>query len=404
MAGVLEGIIILDWTQFQLGTSGTTMLADLGANVIHIEEPVSGDGGRGFRRKDTMALPQDKSAYFETNNRGKKSVTVNLTKEKGREVIYRLVKKADVFAHNFRQGVPEKLKLDYETLRQYNPRLIYAVGSGYGPKGPEAMEPSFDYIGQARSGIMNQVGEPDMPPLQTYGGIGDQAGAIMLGYAILAALLARERFGIGQKVDVSHLGSLMALLRLGIGMMLYHKEEVLVRVSRKEERNPLWNLYLCKDGKWIVLGMLQPDRRWPSVCKALGIEHLEKDARFEDVMKRAENCEELIAIMDEIFLTKSMSEWMKTLKETGDIICCPVQTLSDLVNDPQVLANDYIIDTNHEVLGSVKVPGIPIQFSETPGSVKCEAPELGQHTEEVLLEIGGYSWEEVAELREQGVF
>ena len=403
MAGPLDGILVLDWTQFQLGTSATTMLADLGANVIHIEEPISGDGGRGFVRRGTMALPQDKSAYFETNNRGKKSMTVDLSKKKGRELIHRLVKKADAFVHNFRQGVPEKLELDYETLRRHNPRLVYAAASGYGLNGPEAKEPSFDYIGLARSGIMNQTGEPDMRPLPVYGGIADQMGAIMTGYAVLAALLARERLGIGQKVDVSHLGSMMTLQRLAIGMMLYHGEEVIIRAHRTRELNPLWNVYQCSDGKWLVLGMLQPDKRWPVVCRALGIEHLEKDPRFEDAMKRAENCEELVAIMDEIFITRSVPEWMKILKETGDIICCPVQTLSDLASDPQVLANDYIVDTNHEVLGPVKVPGVPIQFSETPGAITCEAPELGQHTEEVLIEIGGYGWEDIAQLREEGV-
>lgn len=350
-----------------------------------------------------MALPEDKSAYFETNNRGKKSMTVDLSKKKGRELIHRLVKKADVFVHNFRQGVPEKLELDYETLRRHNPRLVYAAASGYGPNGPEAKEPSFDYIGLARSGIMNQTGEPDMRPLPVYGGIGDQIGAIMTGYAVLAALLARERLGIGQKVDVSHLGSIMALQRLAIGMMLYHGEEVIVRTRRTRELNPLWNMYQCSDGKWLVLGMLQPDKRWPIVCRALGIEHLEKDPRFEDTMKRAENCEELIAIMDEVFITRSVPEWMKILKGTGDIICCPVQTLSDLVSDPQVLANDYIVDANHEILGPVKVPGIPIQFSETPGAITCEAPELGQHTEEILIEVGGYDWEDIAQLREEGV-
>jgi crotonobetainyl-CoA:carnitine CoA-transferase CaiB-like acyl-CoA transferase len=402
MAGPLEGILVLDWTQFQLGTSATTMLADLGASVIHIEEPVSGDGGRGFIRRDTPPLPQDRSAYFETNNRGKKSMTVDLSRKRGRELIHRLVKKADVFVHNFRQGVPEKLELDYETLRQHNPRLVYAAASGYGPSGAEAREPSFDYIGLARSGIMNQTGEPDMRPLPVYGGIGDQMGAIMTGYAVLAALLARERLGTGQKVDVSHLGSLMALQRLAIGMMLYHGEEVIVRANRKRERNPLWNVYQCSDGKWLVLGMLQPDRRWPIVCRALGIEHLEKDPRYEDAVKRAENCEELIAVMDGVFSTRSVSEWMRTLKEAGDIICCPVQTLSDLIDDPQVLANDYIVDADHEVFGPVKVPGIPIRFSETPGEIRCEAPELGQHTEEILIGIGGYGWEDIAQLREEG--
>ncbi len=403
MAGPLDGIRILDWTQWQMGPAATAMLADLGATVIHIENRVSGDAGRGLSVGGYGKLPCGRSAYFECNNRGKKSITVEVVKEKGREVIYRLVKNSDVFVHNFRQGVPERLRLDYETLCQYNPKLIYAVASGYGPKGPEAMEPTLDPLGLARSGIMTKVGEPDMPPLPIQGGVADEMGAIMTAYGILAALVARERLGIGQKVDASHLGSMIALQGLSVGMQLYLGQEIFVRRSRKKENNPLWNYYQCKDGKWLQLGMLQSDRYWPSVCKALGIEHLEKDPRFENAQRRAENSGEIIAIMDEIFITKSTSEWMKILKEAGDIICTPVQTTSDLKNDPQVLANEYIINCNHEVLGPVKVVGIPIRLSKTPGVVKCEAPEFGQHTEEVLIEIGGYSWEEIAKLRDEEI-
>ncbi len=402
MAGELDGYMILDWTQFQLGPSATTILADMGANVIKIEMPVVGDGGRGWVRPDDSAVPPDMSTYFETNNRGKKSITVDLTKKKGRELVHRLVAKADAFVHNVRQGVPEKLEMDYETLRRINPKLIYVAGSGYGPKGPESAEPSFDYIGQARSGMMNMVGEPDMPPLPTQGGASDQMAATMIAFGTISALLARERRGIGQRVDVSHLGSMMALLRLPIGQMLYHGEEIHLRKDRKAEWNPLWNRYLCKDGKWIVLGMLQPDKRWPTVCKALGIEHLRDDPKFAEQVQRGMNSVEIIAIFDEIFITRTVPEWMKHLKETGDIICCPVQSLPDLLTDPQVLANDYIVETEHRALGKVKVPGHPIQFSETPGQIVAEAPELGQHTEEVMLEYG-YSWEEIAQMKDEGV-
>lgn len=401
MAGPLEGIIVIDWTQWQMGTVATAMLADLGASVVHIENRVGGDAGRGLNLPD-WSLPHGRNAYFECNNRGKKSIALDLVKEEGKEVIYRLVKNADVFVHNFRQGVPEKLRLDYETLRQHNPKLIYAAASGYGPKGPEATEPAFDFLGQARSGIMTMVGEPDMTPLPVQLGVADQLGGIMTAYGVLAAIVARERLGVGQKVDVSHLGSMMTFEGLAVGLQLYLGQEF-VKPSRKTSPNPLWNYYQCSDGKWIVLGMLQPDRQWPSLCKALGIEHLEKDARFENAEKRKESSEELIATMDKIFVTRSTSEWMKILKEAGDIICTPIQSISDLQNDPQVLANNYIVDCNHEVLGPVKVVGIPIELSETPGVVNCTAPELGQHTEEVLVEIGGYSWDDIVQFKEQGI-
>lgn len=403
MARPLDGIRVLDWTQWQMGTVATALLADLGADVIHIENRVSGDPGRGVRSgAGPGALPYGRSAYFESFNRGKRSMTVDLTKNKGRELIYRLVEKSDVFVHNYRQGVPEKLGLDYETLCQYNPKLVYAAASGFGPKGPEAKEPSFDTLGQARSGMMTMVGEPDMPPLQIWLGVADQVGAMMTAYGVVVALLVRERLGIGQKVDASLLGSMIALQGFNVGLGFYSGQEV-ARPSRKKALNPLFNYYPCKDDKWIMLAMPQSDRYWPTVCKAMGIEHLEKDARFESMEKRRENCEELIAIMDEIFGTQPPREWVKTLKAAGDAICTHVQSVFDLINDPQVRANDYIIECNHEVLGPVKVVGIPIQLSKTPGVVKCEAPEFGQHTEEVLIEIGGYSWEEVGQLRDEEV-
>lgn len=152
-----------------------------------------------------------------------------------------------------------------------------------------------------------------------------------------------------------------------------------------------------------MLGMLQSDRQWGLICQGLGMEHLENDPKFDNADSRRENSRELIAIMDDIFMKKSAHEWMRTLKETGDIICTPVQSIADLEHDPQVLANDYIIDQTHEVIGPVKVLGLPIQLSKTPGFIKCEAPEFGQHTEEVLKEVGGYTWEEISELKEKEV-
>jgi crotonobetainyl-CoA:carnitine CoA-transferase CaiB-like acyl-CoA transferase len=405
MAGLLplEGIKVLDWTQWQMGTVATAMLAEFGAEVVHIENRLTGDAGRGLTFPTIGELPAGRTAYFETNNRGKKSLAIDLIKPEGKEIIYRLVKKADVFVHNFRQGVPEKLKLDYETIRQHNPDIIYAAASGYGPRGPEAQEPAFDMIGLARSGIATATGIAGDPNLPVGGGLADQMGAVMTSYGILMALLARERLGVGQKVDVSHLGSMMALQGLTIGIGLYLNPEPREKLTRKQAGNPLWNYYQCADGRWLVLGMLQPDRQWPIVCKAMGIEHLTSDPRFEDADKRRENSEELINTMDEIFITKTADEWMKILKGTGDVICTPLQTIHDLRDDPQVIANDYIIECEHEVLGKVKVRGLPVELSRTPGRVIPEAPECGQHTEEVLIEMGGYTWEDIAELRDKEV-
>lgn len=171
----------------------------------------------------------------------------------------------------------------------------------------------------------------------------------------------------------------------------------------RTQGSPLWNYYRCKDDRWIVLANMHPDRDLPIVCRALGIEHLIKDPKFTNQDDKSKNNEELINIMDEIFLTRTVNEWMKVLKSTGDIVCTPLQKISDLPNDPQVIANDYIVELEHEVLGHIKMIGVPIELSKTPADIKPEAPELGQQTEEVLIEMGGYTWEEIAELREKEV-
>jgi crotonobetainyl-CoA:carnitine CoA-transferase CaiB-like acyl-CoA transferase len=395
--GPLTGIVVLDWTQWQLGPVATSMLGDLGAEVIHVEQSVSGDPGRGLVTPDFLDLPNGKHSYFEVNNRGKKSITVNLQIEAGREVIYRLVKKADVFVHNFRPGIPEKLKVDYETLRQYNPRLIYAAASGFGFKGPDAEEGALDMVGVARSGVSTLLGNEEDPGIPHYGGLGDQAGAIFTAYGVMTALVARERFGVGQKVDTSLLMSMIAWQGLMLGKGFYLNKPT-IQQERKSARNPLWNYYKCKEGKWIVMAMLQAQRYWPDVCKALHAEHLINDVRFKSVALREKNSKELVAILDGIFITGTSSEWAHIFRGY-DIISAPVQSMNDLASDPQVIANDYIIDCQHESLGKVKVLGIPIELSETPGKVNPEAPEFGQHTEEVLMELGGYTWEEIGELR-----
>ena len=398
----LEGIRVLDWTIFQQGPVAAVMLADLGADVIKIEDRVTGDPARGMMAVlGAIAGIKGRNAYFEYNNRGKRSLTLDLRKEKAREILYRLVEKSDVFIHNHRRDLAERLGLDYETLVKHNPRLIYACASGWGPKGPEAREGSFDYTGQAKSGFM-WAGEEGFPPQQNYsGGPADQMGAVMTAYGVMTALLVRERYGFGQELDASLLGTMIWLQGLGLAFTLIGGKE-LRHTPRTEAGNPLWNHYGCQDGKWLVLGHLQPDRWWPDVCKALGMEHLEKDPRFVDLKARQDNAKELISIMDGIFATKTRDEWIKTLRENG-VICSPVNTLSDLANDEQALANEYIVDYNHAVWGPIKAPGIPVIFSETPGKVRAEAPEFGQHTEEVLTEILGYGWEEIIKLKDEEV-
>lgn len=398
----LEGIRVVDWTIWQQGPVASAMLGDLGAEVIKIEQRESGDPGRGILKMSGIDLSDRPNFYFEANNRNKLGMAIDLKKPEGREIVYRLVEKSDVFIQNFRLGVAERLGLGYEDLAKRNPRLIYASATGYGERGPEAGDPSFDQMGLARSGFMYAVGEPDMPPLQVAGGIADQMGAIMLAYGVLAALIARERYGIGQKVDASHLGSMIWLQGLSVSsraMMGF----AIPRLPRKFAANPLWNHYRCQDGLWICLGMLQPDRYWADFVRVLGHPELATDPRFSDLRARAAHAAEAVEILDNIFATRPRAEWVEILRQGGDFIFTVVNTVDDLPNDPQVTANDYIVPFEHPRFGPTSVVGLPVHLSATPGSIRLPAPEFGQHTEEILVRLLGYTWDDVAALKEREV-
>jgi len=402
MSGPLEGIRVLDWTQFQQGPAATQMLGDLGAEVIKIEDRVMGDGGRGFVAIAGAATGvYGRNYYFETLNRNKKSITLDLAKEKGREVAYRLVERSDVFVHNHLRAVARKLGMDYDSLRRCNSGIIYAVASSFGSRGPEADVTAFDLVGQARSGIMKPIEDPEVVPTPAHPGMADQMGAMLLSHGILAALLARERLGVGQEVGVSLLGSMMALQTVFISGALVGTQYP--RRTRENAGNPLYNYYRCQDDKWICLGMPQSDRHWANFCRAIEREDLATDERCSDMVKREQIAEELVAALDEVLATRPRDEWMKLLRERGDFAIAAVNSHLDLMDDPQVLANDYIVEYEHPVSGPTKTLGLPIALSETPGGIRLPAPEWGQHTEEVLIEVGGLSWQDIAELKKEEV-
>lgn len=404
MTTVLEGIRVLDWTIFQQGPVASMILGDMGADVIKIEERTGGDLGRGMMRVAGAMVggkEVQRNPYFEAGNRNKRSLTVDLRKEKGKEIIYKLVEKSDVFIQNFRMAVADRIDMDYETLSKYNPRLIYAHASGWGPKGPDKDDPSADYTGLARSGLMALAGEPGMDPVSIQGGIADQSGAVMTAMGVLAALFVRERTGRGQKVDASILGSMVFLQ--GHPVVFCTMANLWgIRIARKTAGNPLWNHYKCGDDKWIALAHLSPDKFWPLVCRAMGIEELEKDPRFDSMEKRMQNCQELISILDDAFATKTRDEWIKPFKENG-VIFAPVNTTLDVTKDPQVLANDYVTEFDHPVFGPTKTVGFPITLSETPLAIRREAPEFGQHTEEILTEVLDYTWDDIVKLKDEEV-
>lgn len=399
----LEGIRVIDWTIWQQGPVCSAILGDLGAEVVKIEERVGGDPGRGMLRTAGLDVGDRPNFYFEANNRNKRGIALNLKTPEGREIVHRLAERSDVFVQNFRRGVADRLGVGYADLRARNPKIIYASANGYGRLGPEAASPSFDYLGQARSGLMLAAGEPDMPPCAVAGGPADQMGAIMLAFGVVTALHARERFGIGQEVDASLLGSMMWLQGLNVAARLV-LGAAMPRASRTWTFNPLWNHYRCADDRWIAFGMLQADRYWKDFCRAIGADEAAEDPRFADTPNRLANAGEAIAIIAAKIEARPRDEWLRILEESGsDFVFTPVQSVSDLPDDPQVIANDLVTDVEHPVHGTMQAIGMPFRLSETPGTVRRVAPEFGQHTEEVLLEDLGYGWDEIERLRAKEV-
>ena len=399
----LEGIRVVDWTIAQAGPCATMLLADMGAEVIKIESAAGGESRRGGGNGGGMGLglPNGLSYTFEVYNRNKKSLAVDLRTEEGRKIVYSLVEVSNVFVHNHRVGVPDQAGLGYQVLQTHNPRLVYANCSGYGRRGPRAQSPANDAAIHAASGMMLGMGAPDMPPIHMIGATADMTTAIMLAYGITTALLCVERTGIGQEIHVSMLATRIWIQSNNILFTLLNGRSR-PRQSRTAAPNPLVNQYRCKDEKWILLSHYTPERYWPPFCRAMGLEHLEQDPRFQDSRARRENSEALIAIMDRAFATRSREEWMQTL-EQGGLIVSPILDYLEVINDPQVAENNLLPEFDHPVLGKIQESGIPVEFDTTPGSIREPAPHLGQHTEEVMVDLLGYSPDQVARLQESGV-
>jgi crotonobetainyl-CoA:carnitine CoA-transferase CaiB-like acyl-CoA transferase len=371
------------------------MLADLGADVIKIEAPKGPDPSRHFLVHRATGV----SPYFETHNRGKRSLVIDLRHPRGKEIFFQLVRQSDVLLHNLRGGAMERLGLGYEVLRQVNPAIIYVHASAYGEQGPDTDLGSFDLLAQARGGLMSLNGEPDDPPLPVPVPIADQAGAMVAAFGIVAALFYRERTGEGQYVNASLLGSQVALQSFNISMYYLTR-----RMPRRQPRGtfgPTWTTYRCSDDKYIALGMLE-DRWWPGVCQALEQPELAADPRYATAIDRARNVRELVPQMDSIFAQRPAREWVQRFRELGLLVEL-VQNYEDIANDPQVAANGYIVEMEwpgHEE--PLHMVNSPLRLSKTPAHIRGLAPAFGQHTKEILLDLG-LSQEEVRDLEEEGV-
>jgi crotonobetainyl-CoA:carnitine CoA-transferase CaiB-like acyl-CoA transferase len=400
MAGALQGIKVVELGHWVAVPCACAILSDWGAEVIKIEDPGVGDSLRGIKSIEGIPMQGQIVPVFEVLNRGKQGLGVNLRTDQGKQIVYRLVERCDVFVSNFQSRVLDRLGMDYGTLNQLNPKLIYATLTGYGEAGTDSDKPGYDYTAfWARGGLMSKLGAPAGPPPSHRPGIGDSITSMCVTSGILAALLARERTGRGQKVAFSLYQTAVWVLNQDIQVALYLKEEI-PNIDRRKAKNQIWNSYRTSDGHWMQLAMMQSERFWPDFCRAIGHPELQNDSRFNSDEKREKNNELLISIINEVFAGRSLREWIDILDRHG-LVSSKAQTVSDITSDPQADANDFFVKLDHPNAGEIRLVASPVKFSETEARVKGPAPEVGQHSEEILLEVG-YTWDDITRLKDEG--
>jgi crotonobetainyl-CoA:carnitine CoA-transferase CaiB-like acyl-CoA transferase len=394
MSGALDGIRVLDFTIAQQGPYATVLLADMGAEVIKVEQPGRGEVGRLIGRDIKTGFP----AYFLSINRGKRSLTLDLTTEKGREAALRIGREVDVVAHNFRPGVMEKLGLGYEAFAAENPGVIYAGASAFGSKGPLGQKPGNDLLAQAYGGLMSVTGDGDAP-VPAGAAVADHIGALTLALGIVSALMHRERTGKGQQVECSLLGSIMAAQSWELTMHMV-SGTLEGRAGRGNNLLPFqWYSYTTADG-WLAVGGVSPDR-WEGFCEAIEWPDLITDERWASVGNRIRERAEINALIDRQMSKRETAYWMPRL-EAADIFCAPVLDYAELTASEQARANGYIREIDHPRGGPTRIIPTPISFSETPADSSRPEPELGEHTAEVLRAYG-YGDDEIEAMRQDGV-
>jgi crotonobetainyl-CoA:carnitine CoA-transferase CaiB-like acyl-CoA transferase len=379
--GALTGIRVLDLTQVMAGPFCCQVLADLGADVIKVEPPGTGDQSRhsmGFRMKG------EDTAAFLAVNRNKRSVALDLKDTSQRAALHRLVETADVLVENFRPGVTERLGVDWETLSELNPRLIYASISGFGQTGPYAQRAGFDLIAQGLAGVMSVTGEPGGEPVKCGIPISDLSAGLFCAVAILSAYVARERSGRGQRIDTS-------LFEGALALSIWETAELWATGRTPEPLGSAHRLTApyqalrTSDGHITVGG--NNDRLWQRLCNAIGRAELTEDERFETNDLRMENRLELVAELERALAERTTGEWVDALLEAG-VPVGPIHDYRQVFEDPHTHAREMMIEVDHPVEGRVPALGIPVKLSDTPGSVRRPAPLLGEHTAEVLREAG----------------
>ena len=391
----LSGIRVLDLTRVLAGPFCTMILSDLGAEVIKVEIPVSGDDSRAFG-----PFVHNRSLYFLSINRGKKSISLNLKTQRGKDLLKELVKHSDILVENYRPGTMEKLGLGYDTLKEINPRLIYAASSGFGHSGPDSARPAYDILAQARGGIMSITGWEGLAPTRVGMSLGDITASLFTAIGINAALYHRESTGLGQKIDVSMLDSQVAIL-----------ENALVRYqSEGSSPTPIGNrhptiapfqAYQGKDRHFVIA--VGNDTLWQSLCKALERDDLLADSRFATNRLRTDNIDELNRILEPIFATRNSHDWL-ALMETAGIPCAPINDVEAVMQDEQVKARNMIVEVEDKLAGNIKIAGNPIKMSTVPESpTRAGVPEIGEHNHEVYSALLGLTPDEIKTLESEGV-
>lgn len=394
-AGALEGVTVLDLTRVLAGPYSTMMLADMGANVIKIEEPVKGDDTRHFG-----PFKNDESIYYITNNRNKKGVTLNLRDPKAKEMFKEMVKKADIVVENYRPGTMEKLGLGYDVLKEVNPRIIYGCISGFGHYGRHKDRPGYDIIAQAMSGLMSTTGWPGMPPTRTGTAIGDVLAGLYLAIGVLGALQGRNVTGLGQKVDVALVDSAVGAMG-NINMLYLAEGRIPGRIGNRYESTYPYDSFECADGS-CVIGAAN-DKFWQTLCGLMGRPEIAELPQYLRIRDRIQNHVEVKKEIEIWTKTKTMNDVVDTCLAAG-LPAAPVYDLAQVAADPHIAQDrNMFIEQEHPTAGKVTVTGTPFKLSGTPATVRTPAPALGQDNAAVYKEFLGFDEQQLAALQADGV-
>jgi crotonobetainyl-CoA:carnitine CoA-transferase CaiB-like acyl-CoA transferase len=402
MTKALEGIKVVEIGAAVAMPIAGMLMGGWGADVVHVEAPGEGDMQRySSQRLGAWTQYSEINYLWEHVDRNKKSICINLASPEGQELIHKLCAGADVFLNNLRPYEMGKFNLTYEAIAARNPRIIYANLTGYGQKGPEKNSGGYDSVAfWARSGVMEMMHDPASAPNVSRGAYGDSITSLSLLAGVMTALFARERTGIGQQVEVSLYNTATWVLGFDItGCLATGKDAP--RPSRKTMANPIRNHYPTRDGRWIMLGMTNAQTYWPEFCRTIDRPELEKDPKFIDFKARQKNCVELIEIIEEIFLGRTYDEWLAHLRKFK-IVWSPVVTPLEVTRDEQAIANDFFGEMEIPGQGTIKVLNNPIKLSKTPAGIRCRAPELGEHTAELLAGLG-FTPGEIADMKEKKI-